>query len=453
MPPHLKRRTDRGGVWYLVDGPTIKSLKTTTKRLAEARLDQYCKGVFGISPGPTVREYYLQWIGRKEQEQRRELIRKSALRDYRQGFIRYILPEFGDMSLRSISLSTLQNLRDSMLKSDDATPTKPPLALKTVRNVIDGSFRAMWRDAMREELVEKNPFQLLEWPRTQPAPPDPFTAEDRDRLLAYIKEHHTFFYPWVYAQFATGMRPSESTALRLRDVDIETGTVSISKSRHLKTDALPKTRASRRLISIPGEVVELIQAIRLPWETEESPVFYNQLGRPITANEWAGKFWKRICNKAGVKHRKFYCTRHTFITEAVRRGENIKAVADYCGTSIDMIQRDYCGRLELNHGSNDNSVNLPALRQTLDNRMRDSDHLRGVQRQGAHGRPGLIMPAMLADDSTDGADQTEIEPSTEKAKRGIVVPTGVEPVYATTDNVRDLITSRFFDKLKPRKFG
>jgi len=311
---------------------------------------------------------------------------------------------------------------------------------------------------MREELVEKNPFQLLEWPRTQTPSPDPFSLEERDRLLAYIRAHHMFFYPWIYTQFATGMRPSESTALRLSDVDQNSGTVSISKSRHLKTDALPKTRASKRLISVPLEVIDMIRAIRLPWETGDSPVFYNQLARAITANEWAGKFWKRICTKAEVKHRKFYCTRHTFITEAIRRGENIKAVADYCGTSIDMIQRDYCGRLELrgygNETLNPTTLAVSPLQDRVPEPRQSQIDVRQLPGDRTHRHPtplsemptgaGLFSPAI---------DQTEIKPGWEKAIRDMVVPTGVDPVPASTDNIRYLISSRFIEKLKPRKFG
>src|SRR5215467_10413882 len=120
------------------------------------------------------------------------------------------------------------------------------------------------------------------------------------------------------------MRPSESTALRLKDIDFEAGTISIHKSRHLRAEGKTKTQASKRTITMPAGVSELIKTIRLPWETTDSPVFYNRLGGAINAGDWAGKFWRPICEKAGVTPRKFYCTRHHFITEALRRGEHPK---------------------------------------------------------------------------------------------------------------------------------
>ena len=64
--------------------------------------------------------------------------------------------------------------------------------------------------------------------------------------------------------------------------------------------------------------------------------------------KWAEHYWAPCLETLEIRHRKFYATRHTFITEAIKRGENPLAVAQYCGTSVAMIQADYCGTLSLN---------------------------------------------------------------------------------------------------------
>ena len=43
----------------------------------------------------------------------------------------------------------------------------------------------------------------------------------------------------------------------------------------------------------------------------------------------------------GIRERDFYCTRHTFISLALTAGENIKAIAEQCGTSAQMIEKHY----------------------------------------------------------------------------------------------------------------
>jgi integrase len=78
--------------------------------------------------------------------------------------------------------------------------------------------------------------------------------------------------------------------------------------------------------------------------------FVNKLGEPMT-KKWSEHSWTPMLKGLGIRHRKFYSTRHTFITEAIKAGENPMAVAQYCGTSLTMIQADYCGALELKNRS------------------------------------------------------------------------------------------------------
>ena len=50
------------------------------------------------------------------------------------------------------------------------------LKVKTVRNIIDGSFRAFYRDARAEfdELKGRDPFIDIHWPVVQRSKPDPW---------------------------------------------------------------------------------------------------------------------------------------------------------------------------------------------------------------------------------------------------------------------------------------
>jgi hypothetical protein len=48
-------------------------------------------------------------------------------------------------------------------------------SVKTTRNIVDGTFRALYRDARREGLVDGDPFIGLEWPRLPGRAPDPYT--------------------------------------------------------------------------------------------------------------------------------------------------------------------------------------------------------------------------------------------------------------------------------------
>ena len=88
----------------------------------------------------TVRRYYGEWIERKTSP----LVRASAARDYRNHFRGYILDVLGDVALEELALAHLEDLRTTMRKRG--------LSEKTIRNAIDGSFRAMTRDAGEDEI-------------------------------------------------------------------------------------------------------------------------------------------------------------------------------------------------------------------------------------------------------------------------------------------------------------
>jgi hypothetical protein len=53
------------------------------------------------------------------------------------------------------------------------------------------------------------------------------------------------------------------------------------------------------------------------------------------------KSWYPVLRVLEVRPRKFYATRHTFISVALSKGCNLKWVAGYCGTSVEMIEKSY----------------------------------------------------------------------------------------------------------------
>src|SRR5207249_8035097 len=78
----------------------------------------------------------------------------------------------------------------------------------------------------------------------------------------------------------------------------------------------------------------------------------NQEGNPIREDKWRGKYWYRALRACGMRARKFYTTRHTFISDALSHGLNIKWVAEYCGTSVAMIEKHYeIGKASCREGS------------------------------------------------------------------------------------------------------
>lgn len=152
----------------------------------------------------TVGDYYRVWIESKKPP----FVRAGQARDYRDHFRRYILPAFENVELPDVTPRSLLDFRTYLQEERG-------LSLKSCRTIIDASFRAMMRDARKiDHLIETDPFAALDWPRLPVQKPDPFTEEERDKIINHFREKNRFYYPFVYTLFWTGMRPSEALALR-----------------------------------------------------------------------------------------------------------------------------------------------------------------------------------------------------------------------------------------------
>ena len=243
--------------------------------------------------------------------------------------------EFGTLLLAEVTPRHLLQVRTRLIARH--------LAVKTVRNILDASLRAMWRDARSIDLlITTDPFAALTWPRIAAPPPDPFNRDERDTLLGWFLAHQRFDYAFPFVLFHTGMRPSEAVALRWSDVDTAAGTVSIRRSRYLGSEAAPKTRGSQRTINLVPEVRRVLRGLKPLHVAPDDYVFRNaKNGGPINQGEWPKDHWHSALRATAIRPRKFYATRHTFISIALSNGVNLKWLAEYCGTSVAMIERSY----------------------------------------------------------------------------------------------------------------
>ena len=116
------------------------------------------------------------------------------------------------------------------------------------------------------------------------------------------------------------MRPSEAVALRWGDIDTASGRITIAPSRYLGSENPTKTRASERTIQILPTVREVLRAIKPLHATAEDHVFLNARGGPIDQREWPRDRWHAVLRACEIRPRKFYATRHTFISAALTAG-------------------------------------------------------------------------------------------------------------------------------------
>jgi len=364
------------------------------------KADQFRPAAPVVVPMLTIGGYYVEWIERKKPP----VVRAGLERDYKEQFKRDILPRFRTTALVDLSPEKLHAFREYLLHERG-------LSIKSCRNIIDGTFRAMMRDWRADEAfkptgaqLHPDAFAFLKWPRRQNKRPDPFTEEERDEIVAQFAKKSPFYVPFIHALFWTGARPSELLGLRWGDIDLRAGFLSISKSRYLDEDGATKTLGSDRVLRLLPSVVNMLKPLKPLKATEKSFVFLNQEGRPVNFRTWRKGVWYRILRGLEIRPRKPYCTRHTFISIGLSNNANIKWLAEYCGTSVAMIEKHY-GKYIRNDADEQLSRILGAKSETLSETL-EGDKRKERERFGEKSSGG----AALAEEEVGGPTWTRTLP-------------------------------------------
>jgi integrase len=150
----------------------------------------------------------------------------------------------------------------------------------------------------------------------------------------------SFRFTYLSTLFFTGMRPSEAAALRIRSVDLTTGTVQIERSRHLKFEAAPKTPAARRTVRLTPGNVDLLRQI-VPLHTHpDAYLFTNVRGEPIDQ----GNFYHVFCDAQralGIRLRDLYATKDTYVSLALTAGVSLTWLFEQTGVAESTLKKHY----------------------------------------------------------------------------------------------------------------
>lgn len=285
------------------------------KRLAEAKLRQLQSANAGIDPADDIT--FSQWSERWLQSVALR-VNPSTLDTYRASITNHLEPRFGDLPLARISPAEIEAFKLELAgKRSTRTVNKELTTLGTIL-----------RDAVALDLVLRNPVERVRKLAADRPEMDYFDYEEVSRLLAACEPP---LYEMVATAILTGIRQGEQVALRWQDVDLTAGTLRIRQTYHPKHGfGPPKTRAAKRIVFMPGELVEIL---------DQGPahqlVFPGPGGNPWCSSGLVRDHFHPACDRAGLRRIRWHDLRHTFATLNIAIGENIKYISEQLGhTSI-----------------------------------------------------------------------------------------------------------------------
>jgi integrase len=233
--------------------------------------------------------------------------------------------------------------------SGEVNRSGKPVGRDYVRRVR-AFLTAALRNDIRQGLLNQNPAEVAVIPAS--------STKKKDRRALTVAEWRSLFdaATGVYRLVIDlggrhGLRPQEVRAVRWSDVDLAEGVLSVVTQLDADDEfSDTKTIKSTRTLRLHPDTVVLVgkwsatQAKQREragdrW-TDRNLIVATRWGTAIDQDNHRRSI-KRLCERAGVEAITPYELRHTAITHQIEEGHTASQVADWAGTSEQMIYNHY----------------------------------------------------------------------------------------------------------------
>lgn len=280
---------------------------------------------------------------------------KEGTASWYRGGANHVIRELGRFKLTNIGKQELRSMLARRVEAGDSAhmlrwiraTTRSILGLATEHDLIpiDPSVYMVGRHAPK--VLKKHQSKPMAW--------------NRDQAQQFLRavQGDPLECLWVVL-LTTGLRRGEALALTWDDIDLEAGTLSVSKSlvqvNGVPTLSTPKTASSQRTIAIGTSTVDALRRhrriqlqVRLSshgW-ADDGVVFGTSEGGHLRPDS-AYRSLKRIVQRLGLPWIRLHGLRHTMASLALQSGVDVATVSQRLGhADVGITTRTYL------HGSDE----------------------------------------------------------------------------------------------------
>ncbi|MGN0149767.1 MAG: tyrosine-type recombinase/integrase [Clostridia bacterium] len=183
-------------------------------------------------------------------------------------------------------------------------------------------------------------FSLVDMPKsTYKEPVYAFNSEQQRTLLHYCQD--SYYYNLFYALLLTGCRVGELIALSWADIDLKRGYFWIRHTDYHGELLTPKTAESVRKLPI-SEALQRVFISQYRFGAVAGRVFKNTLDMPVKYRTLLDA-WHRVLDRANLPLVGLHTLRHTYATNALRAGVDVKVLSKLLGHASVAVTLDiYC---------------------------------------------------------------------------------------------------------------
>jgi integrase/recombinase XerD len=219
--------------------------------------------------------------------------------------------------------ATSADLRDYVYELKDAG--LQPTSIRRNLSAVRGYFGFL----LGEGVITADPSERIDSPTVWRRLPDVISREEVTRLLEAPDERHRFYWrdrALLEFAYASGVRVSELTGLKVRDLDFEEG-LAVVFGKGARERVVPVGRSALRAVDL---YMREVRATLAKGETGGC-VFLNARGRPLTRmGVW--NILRSAVKRAGIRKRVTpHTLRHSFATHLLEGGADLASVQEMLG--------------------------------------------------------------------------------------------------------------------------
>ena len=279
---------------------------------------------------------------------------------YKSQIKNHIKPALGAVQLSALHAHTVQRCVNGL---EGYAPATVRQAYKVLHNALE--------KAVELDYIPRNPAAKCTLPRMEQKEIKPFDDEQTAALLQTVKGGRLEYI--VRVALFTGLRMSELLGLTWDAVDFDKGMIAINKQlarpEHRKAGLFISPKSGKaRTITPAASVFAALKAQRRRqienqlragtlWDNAHNLIFTNETGGPLCQHSVTDWF-SAAAASAGLEGARFHDCRHTYAVNAIRAGDNIKAIQSNLGHATaaftldryahftEQLQRDSAARME-----------------------------------------------------------------------------------------------------------
>lgn len=288
---------------------------------------------------------FCRWLNIWIDENSKGNLKNGTINNYKIYMKNHIEPFFKGILMEELTAGMFNEFCNHKLFGKDS---KNNISEKTLRNMYSMMHKSLDK-AVVEGILKYNPSDYVNLPKGTTKIKDTMTIEEQEKLREVLKEETLDI--GILLALDLGIRLGEILALRWKDINFDKKELYIRNNierKNILQDngknkveyilTTPKTKKSKRKIPINYRILNYLKK---EYEKQMQTYGYNIKNCFVVSTKENNfikpsvltNYFKKVVKEAEIRNITFHTTRHTFATNALKKGISPKIVSDILGHS------------------------------------------------------------------------------------------------------------------------